>query len=287
MNSKRMINFTAGIVTAFFSCKKEEPLLFNEVPAVYFSTDSDPLDKGLFDTTSILSEASLYGSNGTISSTFYIHTVGLLSAVDRPVRLTLKQEGTVLQKGIDYEIKPDTIIIPAGKTTASFSITRKVPVAAFPDFYDPAGDNILQMQLLANDFFNLDKIKTVNSTLNFYSGFLYYKPFSWIWYVEVTDVLRLYSRKKVEVLVLANRQNNDLLTKLKTLEIIPAAATQFNAQYFYILLHVYAPYDFSSAGNRLYIEALETMVLYAKQYLDEKKAAGQTVFDENGVEVTF
>lgn len=288
MNRKQMISFAAGLATAFFSCKKEEPLLFNEGPSVFFSTSTFTSISGLYDTTNIFSEASLYGTNGTQTTNLYIHTVGLVSGVDRPVRLTLKQEGFPMEKGVHYDIKPDTIIIPAGKTMAAFSITRIVPLTAFPDLYDPALDNTLELQLVENDFFKLDKIKSANRTLIFRSGFMYYNPFSWINSLEVQDRLRSYSRKKVEVLALANKLNTDLLAKLKELGTIPAAADRFNAQFFYVFLNTPVPGSISAPVRyRLYLDAVESMVLYAKRYLEDQKTAGNTIMDENGVEVSF
>nr|WP_199003031.1 DUF4843 domain-containing protein [Flavobacterium sp. ASV13] len=239
----------------FSSCSQEEIKTYNDTDNIYFSPAVFPLVKNtrdLIDSTGV----SFAFDNVAVQEKVYripIRVQGKLSDVDRTVKCTIDHSSTAVE-GTHFSLSKN-IIIRAGKAVDTITVTMH----RTPDL--KLNRVTLVLNLEENEFFttkmqtkviNTLTQKTMNLTrfkLTF--GDILSQPQSWS-----VGFFGVFSAKKLFLMC-------DLL------QLEPAI------------------FDQKTPAIGLSIPEMVYYGKFMKRYLEDQKASGNTIYEDNGTEMTF
>ncbi|WP_426484316.1 DUF4843 domain-containing protein [Flavobacterium sp. 2] len=252
-----ILSITLLFIAGFSSCTKEEIETYSGKDNIYFSpavVSYISLNGAKVLTDSIGLSFSL--DNPTITGRLFkipIAVQGKASNVDREVKVSIDPSTTAI-KGTHFTI-PDKIIIPAGKVVD----TIRVQVIRTPDMKKSTFSLVFNLE--ENEFFKTE-MKT-----------------------RVTNALT----KKTMSFISFELTIDDLLSQPKGW--IVGFFGTFSAKKFFMmcdLMHL-DPVIFNSSPGAvgLSIPEVQYYQSFMKRYLVEQKAAGNTIYEENGTEMLF
>ncbi|MES2332026.1 MAG: DUF4843 domain-containing protein [Bacteroidota bacterium] len=234
------------VVTCFLSCKKEDIPTYSGNTAIYFTNNyRNNVDSGML--TFSYSLSSVKDSVFSIP----VSIMGMAADVDRAVKVVVLDSSTA-RAGVHYELLSQTFAIRKGK----LADTLKIKLLRTADIQNAAVSLILQLK--PNDYFTTDMQSVVtNSVTGSSFSFLKYrlmvndilsKPKYW-----GTSTMGNFSRKKVYL----------------TASVLNLQLTNM----FDILL------------NNTNSQSLPAQTYWGRSmqiYLNQQKAAGTPVYDEDG-----
>ena len=119
------ILFVLGLSAVLGACEKKDIEVFTTDDAgIYFQ-----LIKGYYGTTTEIytdsldySFASLPASMKDVILPATVRTMGKVADYDRPFKVVVDKEGTTAIEGVHYEIDLDSVVVPAGKSSANVNV---------------------------------------------------------------------------------------------------------------------------------------------------------------------
>ena len=119
------ILFVLGLSAVLGACEKKDIEVFTTDDAgIYFQ-----LIKGYYGTTTEIytdsldySFASLPASMKDVILPATVRTMGKVADQDRPFKVVVDKEGTTAIEGVHYEIDLDSVVVPAGKSSANVNV---------------------------------------------------------------------------------------------------------------------------------------------------------------------
>jgi len=234
------------VVSSFLSCKKESIPTYSGNTSVYFTTNY----RNNIDSAMVTFSYSLSSVKDSVFS-IPVSVQGMVANADRAIKVVVLDSSTA-KAGVHYELLPQTFMIRKGKLLD----TLKIKLLRTTDIQNTAVSIILQLQ--PNDYFNTDMQSLVTNSVTGSS-------FSFVKYrLMVNDILSKpkywsvsnmgnFSRKKVYLTAaVLNLQLKDM---------------------FDILLN--NTNSLSTPSQSYWGRSMQI-------YLNQQKAAGTPVYDEDG-----
>ena len=121
----KMILFVLSLNIAFSACEKKDISVFStDDTGIYFQ-----MIRGYYGTNTEVyidsldfSFASVQASIRDVILNATVRTMGKVADHDRPFKVVVDKEGTTAMEGVHYEIDVDTVVIPAGESTAYVNV---------------------------------------------------------------------------------------------------------------------------------------------------------------------
>ena len=121
----KIILFVLSLNIAFSACEKKDISVFStDDTGIYFQ-----MIRGYYGTNTEVyidsldfSFASVQASIRDVILNATVRTMGKVADHDRPFKVVVDKEGTTAMEGVHYEIDVDTVVIPAGESTAYVNV---------------------------------------------------------------------------------------------------------------------------------------------------------------------
>lgn len=159
----RIILFATALVLSLWGCDKEEISTFTSDDAgIYFQRMSSYIYGTTTENYADSVAYSFASAKATVKSAVLsatVRTMGKVADHDRPFKVVIDEEGTTAVRGQHFEVDLDTLVVPAGKSTAYV----RVRFFRTDDIMEKAVRLVLRLE--ENDYFKcyLQEYKNTNS----------------------------------------------------------------------------------------------------------------------------
>ena len=118
----KIILFVSSLTLVFCACEKQDISVFTtDDSGIYFQRGTSYIYNSTteyYGDSVAYSFASAKASVKSVVLSATIRTMGKVVDYDRPFKVVVDQEGTTAIEGKHYEVNLDTVVVPAGKSTA-------------------------------------------------------------------------------------------------------------------------------------------------------------------------